>query len=452
MTMSAKLLFKNVKLLEEKPSDKDLIGVENEISRVSKFIDNLIMQRKHSIVAYLGAFGTGKSSILKEIEARRPQIKWINFELWRYANRHEIWEGFVTRVISDLEQKPESTITDRLDSPDWSLKIRIIAFSLSVLVGLPLLMFVSFEVWDHLHGSTNRDLFVKAFLKYASPIMVTLVVLLGLGNLLQWKPLAQRRPIRRVFELEDMLHRSLRRKLKTPLVIVVEDVDRTTEDGVIFLETLHTFLDSHLIPQPLVIIAPQAQLAFDNINNSGLNGFERSLKIYDEKIFLSTTLGDDTVTSFYDALGINAQYRHNLIQATDILLQNYRSTLSVRMLKNILREVMNFMNSYNEADPTIAFVAILARYLPVRTSGSNETFSAQKILVGQSPYDSESISVLFRAFAIAGGAFDDAMSISRFRLFFESIDGEIKYVRNKASPEIADITIDTKYEALFSGN
>ena len=59
-------LVNKAQLLEERPSDIEALGYEDEITHVKNRVQRLVSGGKHVIVAYLGPFGVGKSTILKD--------------------------------------------------------------------------------------------------------------------------------------------------------------------------------------------------------------------------------------------------------------------------------------------------------------------------------------------------------------------------------------------------
>jgi hypothetical protein len=446
-------VFPKPNLLEEKPTDKDLIDDENEIKRVSSRIDRFVKRKRNVIVAYLGPFGAGKSSILKQIEESKKTYQWITFELWRYANRQEIWDGFVIQVAAALNNTTELEQADQVEGSTWDFKDIVKPLVVVVLViGLVGLGF-SFLLWEILKGTSTADSFLRAFLKYAAPVLVALIVVGGAGTILsRLKLLQNKRPLKRVFELESLLSNSLESKLQKPLIIVAEDVDRTTEDGVVFLETLSHFLNvsAPKLKQPIVVIAPQTQVAFDSIGNGGLGGFERSLKIYDETIYFGSYLNDNSIEKFYNALEVDTQYRGNLITATKILLGTYRQYMTIRLLKHVLREVDSFITINEGANPIIAMVFIMARYMPARFNATQQG-PAMNVLVSGAPYNSEQASALFRALVIAGG--NPEPTARQFVCSFDTVNTEITYetfTHTVGSVE-GRIKVDNKYHVLVEG-
>lgn len=445
-------LFSNPDALLEAPTDKDLFGFDKEIKRVGQRIEQFVKAKRNSIVAYLGPFGSGKSTVLKNIEDSNDKYEWVTFELWRYSNRQEIWDGFVTKVSSQLNKTSETSVIDKIEGHSWSAK-KTKTLAAIVALSFIVVFVVSLLAWSILKGDGSAQLFLRAFLKYAMPTYVSLVALLGVGSiLLRTKFLREDRPIKRVFELEDLLSQSLKTKLDKPLIIVAEDVDRSAPEGFVFLETLNFYLDSNLdLKYPIIVIAPQTRLAFDAIKNEGLAGFDRSLKIYDDTIYSEITVPKDGISKFYDSLKVHSSYRESLVDATNRLVSGYRDYISIRMLKHALREVSSFIEVNKGADPVIALALILARYVPMTDMGGNIKPALQQLASGNA-FDSEKVNAFYRA--MLAGIGKSTTTINSYRVSFKDLEGQEIALEEFQHPNKSyegRIDIDTKYRALIDG-
>ena len=226
---------------------------------------------------------------------------------------------------------------------------------------------LSVVTWITLYGHDNTaSLLVKAILKYAAPLLLGILALAGVTTLFRQKAVA----LTRVEELEEILVEALG-KLKQPLIIITEDVDRAGDEGIVFLETLRHFLNTCPdIKYPVIVVAPQDITYMSALNEDKIKGLERSVKIYNDALYYNSSLiqAGDT-TKLLDLAGIKDEYRESLVRvAGDILLQ-YKSQLSLRLLKFIFREVAAFAESQDKIDPSIAFVFITMRYLRHEENG-----------------------------------------------------------------------------------
>jgi len=413
-------LFSNLKLLEESPSAVDALGYENEITHVKMRVDRLVKKKKHSIIAYLGPFGVGKSTVLREVQKQTLGYKWITFEMWRYSNRNELWDAFVIRLVSELTLgKDESDVADEVEGTSLSRRewfvviIRIICiwFGLTVLGGI--------AWWSFKDAPGIGGQFWEAYFKYAVPTILPVLILVGLGKFLQLGFITNKRPLRRVFELEGMLFNKVR-KMKKPLVVVVEDVDRSSEDGAIFLETLNHFLGS-LKPTatPFIVIAPQSAQAFNKFDDHSYKGLETALKIYDEKIYFNSSVSDESIIKFYNDLGIDPEWKDRLTQATQTIITAHRKSITIRLLKHALREVVQFSEMNTDINPVIALTIILSRYVEV-PNGVNNLQPALRTLDSHQEFGSDGARAFFLALALGIGEYEQANRAQMFVLNFTS--------------------------------
>lgn len=413
-------LFKNSNLLEESPSDVDALGYKDEVTHVKMRIDRLVKKNKHSIVAYLGSFGVGKSTVLRGVQKQTKNYNWVTFEMWRYSNRNELWDAFVIKLVAELTTgKDESEIADEVEGTslnrlEWPLVIIWVACVWFGLTVLSVIAWLSFKDGIGVGGQ-----FWEAYLKYAAPTILPILILVGLGKFLQLSFITNKRPLRRVFELESMLFNKVKRMNK-PLIVVVEDVDRSSEDGAIFLETLNHFLGKLTSKsKPFVVIAPQSTQAFDKYEGQSYKGLETALKIYDEKIYFNSSMSDESITKLYDNLGVDPVWKSQITQATQAIISAHRRAFTIRLLKHALREVVQFSEMNSNINPVIALTIILSRYVEV-PAGANRQQLALRTLDSHQEFGSEGARAFFIAIALGIGSYEDANQAKTFVLDFTS--------------------------------
>lgn len=407
-------LFTNPELLEERPSRQDMLEYGDEIDSVKRRVDALIKRNKHSIVAYLGDFGVGKSSVLGQVEEKSNEYHWMTFEMWRYANRNELWDAFVIGVIAQLTKgKDEYDVADLIDGQSLTLKQKFAEWAW-VLYLFAALSFMSLVIWLSVKSSSNP--FLESYFKYAAPVIITILLVLGLGKLLSIDVISKAKPIKRVFELEAALLSKLKR-IKKPLVIIVEDADRSGEDGFVFLETLNYFLKrSELVKaRPIIVISPQTASNFDRYERDINKGLERSIKIYDEKIYFRAYMNPSGIAKLYSDLGAATKWRAKLSYATEILVSNYRNFISIRLLKHILRELLGFMEDHEKSNPVLALAIIMSKYISVPIPYQNNQQRLASIpLMQEREHEGEGIRPFFMAI---GASIDDLEYVSSSQLF-----------------------------------
>lgn len=454
--MSTKKLFGNPDVLSEAPSEKDSLNRASEIKRVSKRIEEIVDTGRNTIVAYLAPFGTGKSSVLEAIKTSHQDYLWLNFEVWRYSNRKEIWDGFVIQAVAKLRGKDatELKIADEIEGARLSkTDLRALGHGISIVFIVWLLC--SIVLWNMLHGASATDMFLRAYLKYSFPVVLTVLLAIGLALTLQRSlRLKSQRPLKRVFELENMLAAELEEHLEKPLVAIAEDVDRGSSDALIFLETLKSFMQSKTLSlkYPIIVIAPQTNTSIDAFGANGIGEFHRSLKIYDQNIYGKTRLHDKEIDSFYDSLKIREDYKEALVEATKIMVAAFDGVISMRVLKYALREVEQFVNSEPSAHPSIALVFVLARFVTLPDDNGQNEQPAQVRLMSGHTFNSGRLQPFVRALITANPKIQHA-SAGEYQIMFKDLEGDeivgnSQTHPNPSSPPTYHIDVDAKYDAL----
>lgn len=216
-----------------------------------------------------------------------------------------------------------------------------------------------------------------------------------------------------------MLYKKVKR-MKKPLAVVVEDVDRSSEDGAIFLETLNHFLGKlSANATPFIVIAPQSALAFNKYDDHPYKGLETALKIYDEKIYFNSSVSDESITKFYNDLDVDPNWKEQLIQATQAIISAHRRSITIRLLKHALREVVQFTEMNNNTNPVVALTIVLARYVEVN-AGVRGNQLALRTLDSQREHDSGGARAFFLAIALGIDKFEEADQAQTYVLNFSA--------------------------------
>lgn len=369
-------LFKYTRLLEEDIHYTDITPAQaRDVDRFAKDIQRWQKHKKKMIVGYVGAFGSGKSLVLSRvsdiIRAKNPDTLWIDFDSWRFADRTQLWDGFVIEVFKSVK-KTHSTekVIDAISGirgvRRWVNNHRI--FAAAAAFGLWLLL--CRILWGALHGNTHDSaFFYTAVLKYATSSFFAVLVLFGVSEIFR-----QQRPIGRAIELENMLKKALK-SANGSVVVVAEDIDRAGEEGVIFLETLRNFLNN--LPgtkqtPSLIVIAPQDVTYFSALNDDKIKGLSRSVKIYSSVRYSgSSTFDLAEIPPFLVAAGARKDQEGRLYLVLESIYRGRTGQLSWRQLKFMLRELNEFIKANPEADPAVSLVFIASRYIKDNTNNAD---------------------------------------------------------------------------------
>ncbi len=217
--------IKNPRLLEETVEiPKDLLGFNKVKKEFKKFLKKI---DRSAIVGLIGPFGMGKSTMLYQMaendKKRNENIKWITFNAWKYPNKKDLWEGFIFDFIQSTNSKKWEKIRQKIDGEEVVDKQTLLSIG------------ALFIDKHFLPGS--RGLFEKFGVLFRSS------------------------PIKRTHEFQELLRNYINSKngefkdVET-IYIVVEDIDRSQDGGIFFLETLNYFLKNYNFNKQIIVIAP----------------------------------------------------------------------------------------------------------------------------------------------------------------------------------------------------
>lgn len=192
---------KNHDLLNEDYRVEDLLDFS---SMISLFTGMLSRVKRHSIIGVVGGYGTGKSTMLYQLE-KNDQNNWFVFDAWAFPNRKDLWEGFVLDFAKKISPKEFSLARKKIDGTQSD--------DLKSLNGIV---------------AEGANLFLP-----------------GANIVKNFSSLFKSSPARRVFEFREMFLRLIE-KHNADLFVVLEDVDRAGHEGMVFLETLKQFIAKEL--------------------------------------------------------------------------------------------------------------------------------------------------------------------------------------------------------------
>lgn len=321
--------IKNQKLLRETPYVEDCLAYHSERKNLSKKLESI---PPSSTVGLVGAFGRGKSTLLHNIKQQRlnqnKSERWVEFEAWQFPNRKDLWEGFTLEVTKQIEPKLFESIKKKIDGESKKAQQQLLNVAAE---GIGTLL---------LPGSSTL---LKKFSYFL-----------------------QTSPARRVFEIQNILMDVLD-KNPGDLYIITEDVDRSGDYGMNFLETLKQFLKSTPLKNRVICIAPIATKNFMGDNHEAYLKCLDFIEFFDPKkppleSFLKEVIRDDFTNS---SIGIKQ------IEEFFYLLFEHEEELTMRKLKLILRKAdINYKNQIADGYPSDWRITILfeaAKYIKRRS-------------------------------------------------------------------------------------
>ncbi len=260
-----------------------------------KKLHNLIAQAPNfSIICVVGPYGSGKSTALHQLRPRTADKIWFEFDAWKYPERKDLWENFVLELARQFDERTFNRVEKNID------------------------------------GRQNDD--KKTLLKAASQglnmLMPGAAVIGTLEHFLQTSPAT------RTYQLQKILTSLIEEKLQSKeATIILEDIDRSGEAGIFFLETLKAYLSS-LEGRDIAIkcVVPVAEDKFDA-------SIDSYLKCTDITEYFRTPVPvlDGYVYDLLEGNILDEMAKLQVIQFCKMLFLHFRDQMSPRKLKYILR-------------------------------------------------------------------------------------------------------------------
>lgn len=228
-----KKIFENEELLRESAREDDLVGYD---AHAEVFADEMYRRLKSGSICLLVAdFGKGKKNFLNLVKSNDEQGEWILFDAWKYPDRMKLWEGFILDVAHQTDDVDVKSIISEIENGRNKTAIKVFN-ALGVLSGTSLVEKLT------------------AFLKTS--------------------------PATRTFQLQEILINLLEDIEAEHLNIVIEDIDRSGDNGRFFLETLKKFLESTDLEKNIRVFVPISVRSFTQNRES----YEKCSDIIDKQV------------------------------------------------------------------------------------------------------------------------------------------------------------------------
>ncbi|MCK5416177.1 hypothetical protein KAI92_01980 [Candidatus Parcubacteria bacterium] len=299
--------IKNLDLLEETYKVNDLLDFSVARIDLKEKIDNV---DRNSIFGLIGDFGCGKSTLLDNIanKAKADEL-WINFDAWKFPERNELWEGFILEVAQKFGK--HKAIVKKIDGKE--IKSKIFDLATDVLSGIS----------DNLEGINVVDKFVYIFKKS---------------------------PAKRVFEVQEIfkyLINEIDKKYKK-IYFIVEDIDRSGDKGIFFLETLKYFLSENNFEGRIVhAIIP---IAKDNYINENASASYRKVLDFSKILTLNDVDFINFIEQLFDESFFCQQKDSNWCKHINFILQYVAKKyhLTIRDIKHVIRNANLAFNNFDD--------------------------------------------------------------------------------------------------------
>lgn len=384
----SKGFIKNEDILAEDYRVIDLFDFSSFQTKLKNEVDRLT---KPSIVAIVGKFGIGKSTMLYNLsQCAEKNEKWIQFDAWKYPDRKNLWEGFVLDFAEQVGEKKE--VIKKIDGT--SAKSKWVDLATDIASGVS--SFIPKEV-------NFLDKFVNIF---------------------------QKSPATRVFQLQDIL-RTLIKHIDQNLYIVIEDIDRSGDKGVFFLETLKQFLQSLSIDKKIIVFVPISDDSYYDKNESYLKTVDVFNFFEHKKFFL-----ENFVNKLMDFSTCNdSKCKTQIISFLEQLFIQFPE-MTPRKLKLILRRANLIFQSQvddkQEPDLRITICIESAKYFKISKDNSQtyfQSFVESREISGGNVFNSLLLAILNDNNNVTAERYDESVGAYVPELF--TGEGAFKFIERK---------------------
>ena len=185
-----------------------------------------------------------------------------------------------------------------------------------------------------------------------------------------------------IYHYEDELLKILSKSKRMPIVVLVEDIDRSIH-GEKIIESLHVFINNHRkdIKRSFIVICPMAKESFygvpattgdETAKKRRLERTEMSNKIYDYIIDgkLSNKIAKDELSNLLKSAGCTSKKLEIFFEKLLPTVKKDSSLINIRAIKFILREIDQFIQKYPTLDESVAAFHIASKYIENNINGS----------------------------------------------------------------------------------
>ncbi len=389
--------IENYELLKEDYRTNDLI----DISYITDGFKNKLQSiDKSSIVGLIGQFGSGKSTMLYQIEKNKIKKDdvWINFDAWKYPDRKDMWEGLIIEFAYAIDKRKE--IVKKLEGKsDECNRINTYIDAAKAIVNLPVFDSIR-RIYNRYHDSS---------------------------------------PIKRLYDLQLMFG-NLIKSINSDIYLVLEDVDRSGDSGIFLLETLKQFLGTLNKNKKIIVIVPVGDTKYkENIN--------AYLKCFDYVEYFNYTninLDNFFKSIIKDTMLVEITENRYLISEIFEYVFRVNPEFNIRLMKTILRKAnMNYKAQLNDGySPKWMWTVVFELTEYIYAKKQNTTFF-NIIVKDRDLSQAEYINAFIRSI-------DDEISIyndkenTKITKYLDQIEFAKHSVLNKGYEKKSDLIFDIK--------
>lgn len=281
----------NEKVLVETPNVKFDV-YEDE---AKEYLSKIEQMSTSWIYGIIWPYGSGKSTMIEQMKKQSEKhIKRVQFDAWMFPERKELWDGFILNFWKNLNKK---LFQKTLAAVEWK---------------------------PELENEDNARFFYSNILKQFTWVDFFQLFL-------------STTPAKRVFQMQESFLSLLQADTNDTYIVVLEDVDRSWEEWMFFLETLSHFLklpEFKSLGKKIVCLCLIA-------NDSFYNEIDHYLKVLNHYDFRDP---QKTAISFVDDFFLDEikkeSYSPFLLDImVELILKKVNKDSNFREIKFILRQV-----------------------------------------------------------------------------------------------------------------
>ena len=225
---------KDTQKLEEYNQTDDFFGYSEHAKILSEKLDAISMPA--STVAIIGPYGIGKTFLINKVREsfKRRGGFWFIFEAWSYSDRQDLWRAFLNELDDAIIDDSSGCKTIRKLKRAWHEFQRLYKVEAVLLAFLSLALLIAYM----LNTLITQINFAQAFLISVPIVVPILNLFVSVIGIFRSNPLHRR-------ETQGLIFKDTIKKLKNKntkyLFLVLEDIDRSGNHGLVFLETMALF-------------------------------------------------------------------------------------------------------------------------------------------------------------------------------------------------------------------
>ncbi|MDD3646009.1 MAG: P-loop NTPase fold protein [Candidatus Gracilibacteria bacterium] len=286
--------IKNPELIEENSRSENLLDLTSEIERFSAKLDSI---KFSSLFGFIGKFGTGKTTFLNQIKDKYTEnSKWFEFDAWKYPDRKDLWEAFILEIVKQSYTKKDGK-----------------------------------KIKKQIEGKSTKSVWLDIITDITSSISENF----DFNFLDKFSEIFKKEPITKIYEFQKILIEIFDKLKEENIYMIIEDIDRSGDNGIFFLETLNHFLKTNEIEKRIIVVVPIGE---ENYKKEEVKlSYLKSLDYIHEYSLREVKLDNFVKELFLDEIYSVNHLKGQVITFLEGIFKEFTDQITMRTLKHILR-------------------------------------------------------------------------------------------------------------------